>query len=101
MSLRRRQRRPELSLDQSPEARAVLEEGSPAPSPFVDKVALKRAVAGLPQGYRAVFVLHDVEGYNHAEVARLLGVSEGTSKSQLHRARLKLRELLIRQAARN
>jgi RNA polymerase sigma-70 factor (ECF subfamily) len=48
----------------------------------------------LPPGYRAVFVLHDVEGHEHEEVARLLGCSVGTSKSQLHKARMKLRNLL-------
>ena len=45
----------------------------------------------LPPGARAVFVLHDVEGYRHEEIGRLLGVSIGTSKSQLHRARMTLR----------
>ncbi len=88
-----------MSLDESPEARAALEERSPSRLPLVDRVALKRAVARLPRGYRAVFGLHDVEGHNHAEVALLLGINEGTSKSQLHRARLKLRELLVQQAA--
>ncbi|HEX8502352.1 MAG TPA: sigma-70 region 4 domain-containing protein, partial [Pyrinomonadaceae bacterium] len=52
------------------------------------------AVGQLPPGYRAVFVLHDVEGHEHEEVARLLGCSVGTSKSQLHKARMKLRTLL-------
>ncbi|HEX8559827.1 MAG TPA: RNA polymerase sigma factor, partial [Pyrinomonadaceae bacterium] len=51
-------------------------------------------VSQLPPGYRAVFVLHDVEGHEHEEVARLLGCSVGTSKSQLHKARMKLRLLL-------
>ncbi len=101
MSLRRRKRRPEVSLEESPETRAVLEEKRPTLPPLVDHVALKRALAQLPQGYRAVFGLHDVEGYDHAEVAALLGIAEGTSKSQLHRARHKLRELLLGQAAQN
>jgi RNA polymerase sigma-70 factor (ECF subfamily) len=48
----------------------------------------------LPPGYRAVFILHDIEGYEHEEIGRLLGCSTGTSKSQLHKARLKLRKLL-------
>ena len=60
----------------------------------VDRVALERAVAALPPGYRMVFVLHDVEGYEHNEIATMLGCSIGNSKSQLHKARLKLRELL-------
>ena len=63
----------------------------------VDRIALKNAVAMLPKGYKSVFVLHDVEGYEHEEVARRLGISIGTSKSQLHKARLKLRGLLMKQ----
>lgn len=62
--------------------------------PIVDKIALENAIAQLPQGYKNVFVLHDVEGYEHEEVARILGCSVGTSKSQLHKARLKMRKLL-------
>jgi RNA polymerase sigma-70 factor (ECF subfamily) len=62
--------------------------------PIVDKIALDSAIALLPEGYRNVFVLHDVEGYEHEEVARILGCSVGTSKSQLHKARLKMRKLL-------
>jgi RNA polymerase sigma-70 factor, ECF subfamily len=62
--------------------------------PVVDRIALDKAVGQLPPGYRAVFVLHDVEGHEHEEVARLLGCSVGTSKSQLHKARMKLRQLL-------
>ena len=52
---------------------------------------LHAAIAGLPDGYRKVFVMHDVEGYTHQEIARALGVAEGTSKAQLSRARAKLR----------
>ncbi|MEE8524237.1 MAG: RNA polymerase sigma factor [Thermoanaerobaculia bacterium] len=59
-----------------------------------DTVDLERAIAGLPKGARTVFVLHDVEGYRHREIAELTGLSEGTSKAQLHRARLLLREVL-------
>jgi len=57
---------------------------------------LERAVAGLPPGARQVFVLHDVEGYRHEEIARLTGVAVGTSKAQLFRARRLLREALHR-----
>lgn len=60
----------------------------------VDRVTLERAVAALPPGYRMVFVLHDVEGYEHNEIAVMLDCSTGNSKSQLHKARLRLRELL-------
>ena len=63
---------------------------------IVDRIALKNAIAELPNGYRNVFVLHDVEGFEHEEVARKMGISVGTSKSQLHKARLKLRGLLIK-----
>ena len=63
--------------------------------PVLDRIALKRAVNELPPGYKSVFLLHDVEGYEHSEVARILGISVGTSKSQLHKARLKLRGLLM------
>ncbi len=65
-----------------------------AKMPIVDKIALDSAIAQLPDGYRNVFILHDVEGYEHEEVARILGCSVGTSKSQLHKARLKMRKLL-------
>jgi RNA polymerase sigma-70 factor (ECF subfamily) len=67
---------------------------NPNHMPVVDRIALERAIAKLPPGYRAVFVLHDVEGHEHEEIARLLGCSVGTSKSQLHKARMKLRGLL-------
>lgn len=60
----------------------------------VDRLQLERAVANLPPGYRSVFVLHDVEGYEHNEIAAMVGCSIGNSKSQLHKARMKLRELL-------
>ena len=72
---------------------------NPNAMPVVDRIALERAIAQLPPGYRTVFVLHDVEGYDHDEIARTLGVSEGTSKSQLHKARLKLRTLIRQQTA--
>ena len=62
--------------------------------PVMDRIALDNAVSQLPPGYRAVFVLHDVEGHEHEEIARMLGCSVGTSKSQLHKARMKLRMLL-------
>ena len=60
----------------------------------ISRIDLERAIARLPEGCRAAFVLHDVEGFEHNEVARLLGVSEGTSKSQVHKARMKLRAML-------
>jgi RNA polymerase sigma-70 factor (ECF subfamily) len=60
----------------------------------IDRMDLERAMARLPLGFSQVFSLHDVEGYAHAEIARMLGISEGTSKSQLHKARRRLRDLL-------
>lgn len=60
----------------------------------IDRVHLERAVEQLPPGYKAVFVLHDVQGYEHNEIARLMNCSVGNSKSQLHKARMRLRELL-------
>ncbi len=65
--------------------------------PVVDRIAIEKAVGQLPPGYRTVFVLHDVEGHEHEEIARMLGCSVGTSKSQLHKARMKLRGLLRQQ----
>ena len=66
---------------------------SPAPEAGFD---LEKAMAALPPGARAVFVLHDVEGYKHEEIAQMTGVATGTSKAQLHRARRLLREALAR-----
>src|SRR6266404_8611382 len=63
-------------------------------SPVLDRLALHEAIAQLPHGYRMVLVLHDVEGLEHSEIASLLGCSIGTSKSQLHRARMRMRLLL-------
>ena len=60
----------------------------------IDRLQLQRAVEDLPPGYRTIFVLHDVEGYEHNEIAEIVGCSIGNSKSQLHKARMKLRDLL-------
>ena len=69
------------------------------PAPIATRLDLERAVATLPEGARSVFLLHDVEGFRHGEVATLLGISEGTSKSQLFRAREILRGALGGRAA--
>ena len=69
----------------------------------IDRVNLQRAIDHLPPGYKSVFVLHDVQGYEHNEIAEIMGCSIGNSKSQLHKARMRLRELLhevIREKAR-
>lgn len=60
----------------------------------IDRLQLQKAVESLPPGYRSIFVLHDVEGYEHNEIATIVGCSIGNSKSQLHKARMKLRDLL-------
>ena len=60
----------------------------------IDRLQLQRAVDRLPPGYRTVFVLHDVEGFEHNEIAGMVGCSIGNSKSQLHKARMKLRDIL-------
>lgn len=83
-------------LDERDRQFAVIE-GSKAPGfapPSVDAIALERALATLPEGYREVLLLHDLEGYTHEEIAQHFGIVEGTSKSQLHRARRALREAL-------
>jgi RNA polymerase sigma-70 factor, ECF subfamily len=59
-----------------------------------DRVNLQAAIEQLPEGYKAMFLLHDVHGYEHNEIAKILGCSTGNSKSQLHKARKRLRELL-------
>ena len=69
---------------------------NPSKMQVVDRIALKNAIAQLPNGYKSVFILHDVHGFEHEEVARKMGISVGTSKSQLHKARLKLRGLLLK-----
>jgi RNA polymerase sigma-70 factor (ECF subfamily) len=62
----------------------------------IERIDLERALAELPDGCRAAFLLHDVEGLEHKEVSDVLGIAEGTSKSQVHKARLRLRGLLRR-----
>ena len=79
--------------DELPE-QITLGTANPQRMPVIDRIGLDRAIAQLPRGYRTVFVLHDVEGYEHEEIARMLDRSVGTSKSQLHKARIKLRALL-------
>jgi RNA polymerase sigma-70 factor, ECF subfamily len=60
----------------------------------IDRLQLQKAVNDLPPGYRTIFVLHDIQGYEHNEIAEIVGCSIGNSKSQLHKARMKLRDLL-------
>lgn len=99
MHFRKRGVRLEQTTEEG-EMQDVVQAGSERPQamPIIDRIALEKAIAQLPPGYRSVFVLHDVEGHEHEEVAELLGVSVGTSKSQLHKARMKLRDLLNRKS---
>jgi RNA polymerase sigma-70 factor (ECF subfamily) len=97
----RKKRFPEVSLDatlesQEEDSRPLTEFGAPdlRLSGVIDHVNLTRAIEQLPDGYREVFLLHDVEGYEHTEIAEILGRTIGNSKSQLFKARLRLRELL-------
>jgi RNA polymerase sigma-70 factor, ECF subfamily len=103
MQLRRHRRwqAPVTSLDAAPDAGESVTDVLGAASELqasststIDSVILGSAIAQLPAGYKAIFLLHDQEGYRHDEIAKMLGISEGTSKSQLHKARLRLRLLL-------
>jgi RNA polymerase sigma-70 factor (ECF subfamily) len=97
----RKKRHPEVSLDATTEpgeedSRPLIELGGPdlRLSGMLDHVNLSKAVEQLPDGYKAMFILHDVEGYEHNEIAEILGCSVGNSKSQLFKARVQLRKLL-------
>ena len=99
MSLRKKGL-PEVSLD---ETLGPTEEGGPKKeiatrdqilAGSIDRLNLERAIQSLPPGYRTIFVLHDVEGYEHNEIAEMLGCTVGNTKSQLHKARMKLRIVL-------
>ena len=63
----------------------------------IDRIALRHAVGELPRGCRQIYELHEFEGYEHHEIAELLRCSIGNSKSQLHKAKMKMRDLLFRQ----
>jgi RNA polymerase sigma-70 factor (ECF subfamily) len=82
------------SLDDD-DAEEPVAPGPVVPGP-VSRLDLERAIKMLPDGARAAFLLHDVEGFEHREIAQILGISEGTSKSQVHKARMKLRAILSR-----
>lgn len=102
MHFRKRSTRSEV-LTEEGETPIQIVKGTENPNamPIIDRIALEKAIEQLPPGYRTVFVLHDIEGYEHEEIAKMLGFAEGTSKSQLHKARLKLRGLIRQQAALN
>ena len=96
MRFRRWAIRRERQMSDHLETKIAIGFGKPQSSSaqITDRIILDSALAQLAPGCRSVFVLFDVEGYSHDEIARLLGCSVGTSKSQLHRARIKLRSLL-------
>lgn len=97
MHFRRRSVRNErTSEDGEMPEQTVTGSANPNKMQVVDRIALKNAIGQLPRGYRTVFILHDIQGFEHEEVARRMGISIGTSKSQLHKARLKLRGLLAK-----
>lgn len=103
MSLRKRKPR-QVSLDEPVRIEHSLVprdfgKNDPDLSGTVDRIALIRAIKELPEGYRKIFLLHEVEGYQHHEIAALLHCSVGNSKSQLHKAKLKIRELLLDKSA--
>jgi RNA polymerase sigma-70 factor (ECF subfamily) len=102
----RKRKRTEISLDE------ILQPSDQSPKPTVefgrpdlnlngvlDRVNLEKAIARLPHGYKKMLILHDIEGYEHNEISQMLGCSVGNSKSQLHKARQRLRELLPRRLA--
>ena len=95
MHFRKRSVKLERTTDEG-ETPVQIVRGSENPDrmPVIDRISLDRAADQLPPGYRSVFILHDVEGHDHEEIAKILGVAVGTSKSQLHKARRKLRRLL-------
>ena len=107
-NVRGEQRRQSHEMNDTDDAQSAERQTPNAPSPrrsdrgivrpnsIEDAIDLERAIAGLPYGARTVFVLHDVEGYQHNEIAKLTGTAEGTCRAQLHRARKLLMEALER-----
>jgi len=95
MHFRKRKRRLELTGDNE-ESLTYLAAGSQDPERMriVDRILLSEAIAKLPEGYRQAIILHDIEGLEHREIAERRGRSIGTSKSQLHKGRAMLRELI-------
>jgi len=102
----RKKRCAEISLDDpssaDDEASPTLEVSMPdlRVRGTLDRLLIEHAVNRLPDGYKLMFVLHDVQGYGHDEIAQILGCSIGNSKSQLHKARMRMRELLTKRIRR-
>ena len=100
MKLRRRKSPPIVSLDEpvsseSPSLRRDVGKADPHLTGAIDRITLRRAMHELPEGCRQIFALHEVEGYQHHEIAEMLDCSVGNSKSQLHKAKMKMRDLLF------
>src|SRR6202051_469539 len=100
MKLRRRKSPPLVSLDEpvssdTPSLKRDIGRADPSLSGAVDRIALNRAIEELPAGCRQIFDLHEVKGYQHHEIAQLLQCSIGNSKSQLHKAKMKMRDVLF------
>lgn len=95
MHFRRRVVKTEKTTDDgSTPIRIVSGTENPSRMALLDRIALNQAIGQLPPGYRMVFILHDVEGFDHDQIGKMLGCAVGTSKSQLHKARQRLRQLL-------
>ncbi len=95
MHFRRRMVKTEkITEDGSTPVRIVSGTENPSRMALIDRIALNQAIAQLPPGYRMVFILHDLEGFEHDQIGKMLGCAVGTSKSQLHKARQRLRQLL-------
>jgi len=100
MKLRRRKSPPLVSLDepvssQAPSLKRDVGKADPRLTGVVDRIALRRALGELPTGCRQIFDMHEVDGYQHHEIAQILQCSVGNSKSQLHKAKMKMRDVLF------
>ena len=100
MHFRYRSSRPEIQMSDGeiPEARLAVARFADTGKQLIDGLAIEKAMLMLPPGYRTAFILHDIEGYNHGDAARLSGHAVGTSKSQLHKARASLRAVLSKRS---
>lgn len=97
MHFRKRRVRSELvTEDRSLPTQVVPGSKDPNRMKVVDRILLAEVIAKLPEGYREAFVMHDIEGLEHNEIAKMRGRSAGTSKSQLHKARQMLRQLITK-----
>ena len=95
MHFRKRKMRPELTVENAELPTSVVAgTQDPKPMRIVDRILLSEVIAKLPEGYRQAIILHDIQGLEHREIAERRGRSIGTSKSQLHKARVMLRGLI-------